>query len=236
MAVVLGHYAKEGLFEKLKVPGIPDFNPMKLLHGEEALFFEKPLEAGKKYILQDELKDVQDKGTGCLLIADTEIREADTNDLCVTIRTGTFLRGTEKFGWKGTIKAEYPKTPKRDPDMVAVEETTKNLAFLYRLCNDTNPLHVDPKQSAIGGFKAPILHGLCFYGFTARSLQQHFFKEDPNQMKSYQARFTGHVFPGETLIVEAWKDGNVIIFQTKVKERNTICLKGFLELKPTAKL
>jgi hypothetical protein len=53
MAVVLGHYAKEGLFEKLEIPGIPKFNPMKLLHGEEALFFEKPLEMGKKYILTD---------------------------------------------------------------------------------------------------------------------------------------------------------------------------------------
>jgi hypothetical protein len=51
MAVVLGHYAAEGLFEKLNIPGIPEFNSMKLLHGEEALFFEKPLEAGKKYIL-----------------------------------------------------------------------------------------------------------------------------------------------------------------------------------------
>jgi multifunctional beta-oxidation protein len=55
-------------------------------------------------------------------------------------------------------------------------------------------------------------------------------------MKSYQARFTGHVFPGETLVVESWKEGAIVIFQTKVKERGTICLKGFLEMKQSAKL
>jgi multifunctional beta-oxidation protein len=51
-------------------------------------------------------------------------------------------------------------------------------------------------------------------------------------MGSYSARFTGHVFPGETLIVESWKEKDTIVFHTKVKERGTIALKGFMTLKP----
>lgn len=31
------------------IPGIPAFNPMMLLHGEESVTFEKPIETGKKY-------------------------------------------------------------------------------------------------------------------------------------------------------------------------------------------
>ena len=33
------------------VPGIPAFNPMMLLHGEEQVIFEKPLVPGEKYIV-----------------------------------------------------------------------------------------------------------------------------------------------------------------------------------------
>ena len=86
------------------------------------------------------------------------------------VRSSLFVRGIGGFGHKGTIKSNYPKPPKRDPDFAGEEVTQKNQAFLYRLCNDRNPLHVDPNMSAMGGFEVPILHGLCFYGFTARSI------------------------------------------------------------------
>jgi len=36
--------------------------------------------------------------------------------------------------------------------------------------------------------------------------------------------------------VEMWKEGNVIAFNTKTKERGKIALTGFVELKPKAKL
>jgi hypothetical protein len=49
MAVcLLGRSAK---FDEGEVnwPGLPTFNPMSILHGEESLYFNKPVEANKKY-------------------------------------------------------------------------------------------------------------------------------------------------------------------------------------------
>merc|ERR1711935_578572 len=48
-------------------PGMPEFNPMALLHGEQECFFYKPLKVGQDYITEVELTDVADKKKGALL-------------------------------------------------------------------------------------------------------------------------------------------------------------------------
>lgn len=91
-------------------------------------------------------------------------------------------------------------------------------------------------MSEMGGFKVPILHGLCTYGFTARAVYETFHKEDPYILEQISGRFTSHVFPGETMVVEMWKEGNKIIFNTKTKERGLVVLKGFCNLRSAAKM
>lgn len=100
---------------------------------------------------------------------DSEIKD-DKGELQSVVRSSLFVRGLGGFGYKGTIKQQFPVTPKRAPDMVQEEKTTPNQAFFYRLCLDKNPLHVDPEMAKMGGFDQPILHGLCFKGITARSI------------------------------------------------------------------
>ena len=55
-------------------------------------------------------------------------------------------------------------------------------------------------------------------------------------MEQAAAKFTSHVFPGETLAVSAWKEGDVIQFSTSTKERGKEVCAGFVRIAPSAKL
>jgi MaoC like domain/SCP-2 sterol transfer family len=73
--------------------------------------------------------------------------------------------------------------------------------------------------SKVGGFPIPILHGLCFFGISGKHVYQKY-----GPFKNIKVRFSGTVLPGETLVTEMWKEGNKVIFQTKVKERNALAI------------
>ena len=91
-------------------------------------------------------------------------------------------------------------------------------------------------MAAMGGFDRPIMHGLCTYGIASRVVYDKYCDDDPTRMSVISARFTSHVFPGETLIVETFKEGNTVHFTAKTKERGKVAIIGIAELKPEAKL
>src|SRR5258708_3956280 len=91
---------------------------------------------------------------------------------------------------------------------------------------DRNPLHSDPEFAKRAGFPKPILHGMCTYGITCRGILQTYADYDPSAFKRHAARFSSPVYPGETVTMELWKDGNVISFEAKVKARGATVIKS----------
>jgi acyl dehydratase len=221
----------------LNVPGFPAFNPMMLLYGEENLEFFKPITADLKLRVEERIADVADKGKMTGLTEESLIKNAETGETLVKILRTLMIRGVGGYGYKGGAAAvHYPEIPKRDPDAIVESKSQPNQALLYRLNGDLNPLHIDPDMAGLGGFEKPIIHGLCSSGFTARMVYEKYCNGDPTALKKFSTRFLSHVFPGETYIVEIWKDGNTLIFQTKTKERGKVAVRGFAELKEQPKL
>ena len=74
----------------------------------------------------------------------------------------------------------------------------------------------------MGGFKKPILHGLCFMGVAGKAVYERF-----GAFRNIKVRFAGTVLPGQTLVTEMWKDGDrKVVFQTKVKETGKLAIGG----------
>lgn len=204
---------------------VPNFSPMMLLHGEQYLEIRKfPVPTEAKLVTYAALVDVVDKGAAGVVVRGTTVKDANTGEDVFYSEETVFIRGAGGFGGpkamtdRGPATASY-KAPSRAPDAVVEEKTTNEQAALYRLSGDYNPLHVSYDFAKMGGFKTPILHGLCFFGISSKHIVQKF-----GLFKNIKVRFVGSVIPGETLRTEMWKEGDKVIFQTKVVETGKLCI------------
>jgi len=98
--------------------------------------------------------------------------------------------------------------------------------LIYRLSGDLNPLHADPAVAKMAGFPRPILHGLCTFAATCRAVLQTYADYDPSRFKSHEARFSAPVFPGETITVDLWRDGDVVSFEARIAARGVTVIKN----------
>lgn len=199
----------------------------KLLHGEMYVELLKPLPSSATLTTDMEVVDVMDKGSGAVLIYDTTSRD-EAGEIVFRTQWSVFLVGEGNFGGPRKSAKAIPLLdhPSRAPDASEEVLTGVDQAALYRLCGDGNPLHIDPSFAAMGGFAQPILHGLCFYGISARVILKHYCGNDPSRFKAMKTRFAKPVIPGQRLVVDMWKEGSRVYFTCTVKETGKACLTG----------
>lgn len=117
-------------------------------------------------------------------------------------------RGEGGFDGAAPPRADTPSAPEgAEPTWTHSEATLPEQALLYRLSGDLNPLHADPAFATMLGFPAPILHGLCTYGFVCRAVAQKACGGDATRIKAFGAQFRKPVWPGETLKTVGWDLG-----------------------------
>lgn len=202
-------------------------NFLLVVHGEQKVEFHKPLPTEASILATSRVIGAYDKGDkGAVIYNETVLADAKTGEKIATLTGSTFARGDGHFGGPSEGAPEPHEVPTRAPDLSVDIPTRPDQALIYRLSGDRNPLHSDPRIAAAAGFPRPILHGLCTYGITCRAVLQEYCGFDPAKIKSHQVRFSSPVFPGETITVDLWKDGDVVSFEARVKSRGVTVVKN----------
>ncbi|MET4577670.1 MaoC/PaaZ C-terminal domain-containing protein [Ottowia thiooxydans] len=172
--------------------------------------------------------DVFDRGEnrGALIHWQRELIDASTQE-CLAILKGLALaRENGGFGGHAPPVAKREPEPAGPPQVCFRWSTLQMQALIYRLSGDLNPLHSDPEVAKAAGFEKPILHGLCSLGVACFAIVSKVCRGDTSALKEISARYTGVVYPGETLEVQIWHEGPNVRFRCRVEERDSVVLEG----------
>ncbi|MBV9845947.1 MAG: MaoC family dehydratase N-terminal domain-containing protein [Kutzneria sp.] len=204
-----------------------DVDKAMILHAEQSLTVHRPLPVAGVIEVRRTVTDILDKGSGALVRSTVEAHDAESGEPAFTADSSVFLRGEGGFG--GDRGRSAPSVvPDGEPDAVLRFTTSPNQALLYRLCGDRNRLHSDPVYAARAGFPRPILHGLCTYGITCRLLIDEFLDGDAHRLSAIRGRMTAPVFPGDELVVSAWRREPDVLFRTSTADGTVVIDHGWL--------
>ena len=206
-----------------------DFSLQQVLHAGQRVTNRSPLPAAGSVHVTSTVTGIYDKGKHALIELSAAFTDAASGTPLAESITQIMVRGEGGFGGDPGPVDDWT-TPNREPDDTVEARTSADQALLFRLNGDRNPLHSDPAFAARAGFPAPILHGLCTYGFAARALLGAVAKGDTSRFGSIAGRFSSPVFPGETLTTRIWTDEDGARFQVFAGDR-IVLDRGSLRLR-----
>lgn len=177
----------------------------KVVHGEQEIVMHRPLPLAGEIESTTTVTGLYDKGKGTVIELQTESVDTADSEVLFTARTSLYVRDAGGWGGDRGPRVSVPPAPDRAPEHLVRYRTAPNQALIYRLSGDRNPLHCDPTVAAAAGFRRPILHGLCTYGFAARALLRCLCGDDAERFGSISGRFSAPVYPGDELSVSIWE-------------------------------
>ncbi|GIE94333.1 MaoC/PaaZ C-terminal domain-containing protein [Paractinoplanes rishiriensis] len=196
---------------RVSMPGI-EIDLSRVVHGRQEIVLHGPIPADGCEWATSRVAAVYDKGSAAVVVT-------ETSTALFTSRISIFAKGEGGFGGDRGPSTAVP-VPDRAPDHEVLSATDPRQALWYRLCGDRNPLHVDPAFAASAGFPRPILHGLCTYGIVGKTAIDVALRGDVARVVAYSCRFSGVVFPGETLRTRIWQEDGHLVLTATVADRD----------------
>jgi len=189
-----------------------------MVHHSQQVELVKPLRPNAQLRVMGKVAGLYDLKRFAMSVFSIDAFDED-DELAIQGEVTLLLRNDGGFGGERPPKTERVKLPERDPDFETEDQVGPTQALLYRLSGDYNPLHADPEFAAQAGFDRPILHGLCTYGYAGRAIVREACGGDPDKLGTFRGQFSNPVFPGDTLIIRGWNEGERVVFGVTTEQR-----------------
>lgn len=195
-----------------------------LIHSDQELFVVGDLPPAGALVNLLTITRVHDAGTGAVIDVEC-LTEVDARAVCRT-RVGLFSVGAGGFGGNGAHEGERYPIPARAADRSIDMVTRDDQSLLYRLSflhgivpagdeRRASDPHVDPDDALAAGFDAPVLHGICTFGFLCRAALAEIDRVGGTRLSRMIGRFTAPVHPGQTLTTDMWHTDDRMILRMR---------------------
>lgn len=202
----------------------------RLVHAEHRVTIHRPIPLDVALISHSRSLSIVDRGPekGMFATFERTVSIEETGESVASVIQTNACRGDGGCGSSGTPPQPLPVIPARDPDAVMQIAISEDAALLYRLNGDINPLHIDPIAAEKGGFRRPILHGLCTFGYAGYALTRMATGTGLADLTEIAGRFSAPVFPGEALEFQMWREDDALHFRAVAPERGVTVLDNGL--------
>lgn len=216
---------------EIRFPGIT-LSLATLLQQEQELRVHAALPESGSARCRSRVLGVEDRGTAAVLVQRTELLDAD-GTLLVSGISRIHARG-EGTAAGSAARPVTAATPARAPDAEVVVRTDREQAVRYQRCGKNNSLHdnvhTDPAFARAAGLDGPIMQGVCTYGMVCAALVDTVLDADIARLRAFTGRFTGIVFPGDSLRIRVWTGDGEYHYRTTVPGReDRSVLSGVLQ-------
>lgn len=204
----------------------------RVVNGGQEIRLHHPLPPEGEVVARTRIVDLTDKGAGkgALITTERVIVDTAADRPLATVRQTVLCRGDG--GFQNPTPTATPRPATEGTASAApggsirvTLPTHPQLALIYRLSGDLNPLHLVPSVARAAGFDRPILHGLATYGIACHALVKGVCGYDPGRVRAMAGRFSSPVLPGETIAVDIQPDGpGRARFQARVTERDAVVI------------
>ncbi len=235
-AVVHELFLAEKLWTEVGLHGGPEQlgrNLLMLVHGEQDMRFYKPIRAGDTITSKAKVKNIEDKGSGELLLISVDSKNQN-GEVVVESEWGLFIRGIGS-GQNPRTEGKKEKAKLDSSSQLLFRKIIRvptDITYRYaEASGDRNPIHTDDRIAKAAGLKGIIVHGLCILSLTMRSIIECYLDGDPTKLKRLGSRFASPVYPGDVLMVDGWEMGKegektVLGFEVTRREDDVKVLKS----------
>lgn len=196
-----------------------------LVHGEQDIEWMKAVKPGQKVKTEGKIANIEDKGTGELLVIESNTTLVSTGELVCRQYFNFFVRGYGKLEKKP--KPPEPPEDKSKEAFTVKEKVLIGQTFLYaEPSGDHNPIHISndfAKKVGLGGI---ILQGLCTMAFCHKAVVMNACGGNPLKVKRLFVRFSKPVRPGDELTIKGYWQGDKAILVEATNPAGEFVVKG----------
>jgi hypothetical protein len=169
--------------------------------------------------------DVYDKGKGAGRRA--EIVSSTTEETPLfTNRASIFVRGEGGFGGESGPEPGNPPPDARAGSCRRLAPPSRSRRS-FTGSQGTRTLFTPIRHSRLfGGFDRPILHGLCSYGVVCKAVVDGVRWRRGRHLCEFRARFSGVVYPGETIVTRVWQSPTGGSWRRRHAERGSVVISN----------